>query len=184
MLFSLNQFSSGSYGNTRPNISVKLLKSDSRWIWEMSFEIAAVFQFCLLLNVNSSPPDFLLPLSSLKKRYWIASYYRRFCSSCSFTKGRSCLTNLTTFKMAQLHQWTGEESLMSSIWPSVRPFTQSPITSFSPNWKDLDLTVQWIRNWWLKMRLYPESGGQWLSIQTEISDEWHPSGVITETCAL
>ena len=33
----------------------------------------------------------------------------------------------------------------------------------------------------LVARSYPESGGQWLTVQMEISDKWFPSGVSTET---
>ena len=40
-----------------------------------------------------------------------------------------------------LHQWTREEPLMSSSWTSEKLLTQSLITSFSPKWTDMDLTV-------------------------------------------
>jgi len=30
--------------------------------------------------------------------------------------------------------------LMSSMWTSVRPLMWSPMISFSPNWKEMDLT--------------------------------------------
>jgi len=33
-----------------------------------------------------------------------------------------------------------EEQLMSSTWTSVRPLIRYPTISFSPNWKDIDLT--------------------------------------------
>jgi len=36
----------------------------------------------------------------------------------------------------------------------------------------------------LVVRLYPESGGQWLNIWMEIIDEWCPCGVSTGTSAL
>ena len=35
----------------------------------------------------------------------------------------------------------------------------------------------------LTVRSYPQSGGQWLNIQVEISDEWCPSLVIAGTSA-
>lgn len=38
-----------------------------------------------------------------------------------------------------LHQWTRKEPQMSSIWTSTRLLTQSSKTSFSPNWRDMDL---------------------------------------------
>jgi len=38
-----------------------------------------------------------------------------------------------------LHQWTGEELEMSSLWTSVRPLTWSPTTSFSLDQKKMDL---------------------------------------------
>ena len=31
----------------------------------------------------------------------------------------------------------------------------------------------------LVARLYPESGGQWLNVQMEISDDWYPLGIST-----
>ena len=36
----------------------------------------------------------------------------------------------------------------------------------------------------LVMRLYLESGGQWLIVQVETSDRWYTSGLSTETSAL
>jgi len=56
-----------------------------------------------------------------------------------FTKGKSCLTNLVVFMMVSMHPWTREEPLISSTWTSVRPLTSYPTTSFSSNWKDIDL---------------------------------------------
>ena len=55
-----------------------------------------------------------------------------------FTKGKSCLPNLSSM-MVSLHQWTREEPLTPSIWTSVRPLIWYPTTAFSPNWTDMDL---------------------------------------------
>ena len=53
----------------------------------------------------------------------------------SSTMAKSCSTNLVTF----YDGLTASESLMSSIWTSVRLLTQSLKTSYSPNRKDMDL---------------------------------------------
>lgn len=53
--------------------------------------------------------------------------------------GKSCLTNLAAFSDRIIGSVAKEESLMSSIYTSVRPLAQLAITSFSPNWKSMDL---------------------------------------------
>lgn len=74
--------------------------------------------------------------------------------------------------MVPLHQWTRDEPLMSSVWASVRPLTQYP-TSFSPDWKDMDLMGRLMdkvdglfdgfkmesREWWL-MAIHGLDGDQ------------------------
>lgn len=50
------------------------------------------------------------------------------------TMGKSYPTNLVTFSDGL----TASESLMSSIWTSLRLLTQSLKTFFLPNWKDMD----------------------------------------------
>jgi len=64
-----------------------------------------------------------------------------------FTKGKSCLTNSVAFYDPS-DQRTTEELRMSSIWTSLRPLTQFPMTSFSLHWRDgFDgCTVQYMRN--------------------------------------
>jgi len=65
--------------------------------------------------------------------------------------------------MVSLHQWTREEPLMPSVWSSVRPLAWQPTTSFSPNWKDVDLMGGLFKGQKLAARLSPDSGGQWMS---------------------
>lgn len=62
-----------------------------------------------------------------------------------------------------------EEPLISSISTSVRPFTQSLVISFSPNWKYMDLIGGQFDG--LVVRSYPENDGQWLNVWMEISDK-------------
>jgi len=61
-----------------------------------------------------------------------------------------------------LHQQTREEKLMLSVWASVRLSTWYFTTTFSPNWKDMDLMSGLSDG--LAAGLSPESGGQWLSV--------------------
>ena len=56
-----------------------------------------------------------------------------------------------------------------------RTNTWTLITSFSPNWKGMDLMRSCSVDKELGAGSYPESGGQWLNVQMEISDKWCPS---------
>lgn len=68
---------------------------------------------------------------------------------------------------------------MSSSWVSLGPLKWSPITSFSPNWKDMDLMVDCLMDKELVVRSCLERGGQWFNVQMNISDKWCPSGICT-----
>ena len=46
----------------------------------------------------------------------------------------------------------------------------SPETS-SPNWKDMDLVGRLFSGQVISCEIYTQSGGQWLNVWTEISDE-------------
>jgi len=84
-----------------------------------------------------------------------------------FTKGMSCLTKLVVFDNSAPASVNKEETSMPSIWTSARPVTWSPITSFSPNWKDVDLLGG----------TYPESGGSvsgWRSVTNGVPQQSVP----------
>jgi len=57
-----------------------------------------------------------------------------------FTKGESCLTNLVALYDIDIqHQCIKEEQLMSSTWTCVKHLMLSHTTSWSPNWRKMDV---------------------------------------------
>ncbi|KAK4833061.1 hypothetical protein QYF61_027723 [Mycteria americana] len=83
-----------------------------------------------------------------------------------FTKGNSCLTNLMAFYDGVATS-VDEGRAMDVIYLDFcKAFDTVPHTSFSLNWREMDL-----------MGGLFEGSGQWLNVQMEISDKWCPSGV-------
>lgn len=74
-------------------------------------------------------------------------------------------------------------SLKIQIWTSVRLLTQYPTTS-STNQKDTDLMGGLLNGWELAAGSNPKSGGQWLHVWMDISDEWCPPRVSAGTDTL
>ena len=66
--------------------------------------------------------------------------------------------------------WTREEPLMSSLWTSVRHMAQSSITSFSPNWKDMDLMGGLSDGWGAGYVIIPREW--WPMSQCPDGDQW------------
>jgi len=60
-------------------------------------------------------------------------------SQFSFTKGRSCLTDLVIYDRVTESVNKGRETDAISLMTSTRPLTWSHITFFSPNWRDMNL---------------------------------------------
>jgi len=94
-----------------------------------------------------------------------------------FTKGMSCLTKLVVFDNSAPASVNKEETSMPSIWTSARPVTWSPITSFSPNWKDVDLLGGLFNRQGTGYKNI--SRKWWLSIWMAVSDKWCSSAVGT-----
>jgi len=81
----------------------------------------------------------------------------------------NCQRYWDIFMMVQLHQWTREEPVMSSIWTSVSLLIQSSITSFSPNWKDMDLMDGLFKGQGTGCETVPK---EWWSIAQCLHGDW------------
>ena len=78
------------------------------------------------------------------------------------------------FMTMSAHQWTRDETLMSSISTSARPLTQCRTASFSSNWKDMHLMGGLFDGRKTGCRI--KFRELWLSVWMEISDDWCPPG--------
>jgi len=81
-----------------------------------------------------------------------------------FTKGKSSLINLVVCYDGVTASMDNRSATDVIYLDLTMPLIRYPTTSFSPNWKDVDLWVDCLMDKELAAELNPESGGQWLNV--------------------